>query len=99
MYLKIKPQHWRSSSTCTLACWADYHVSVGLQKCYRVQEVWNRAIFADHYEFGEQVILGMLRTDIVHLNFYDYLGLVSFLMKCLLNKWKGLLGLFGRKIV
>ena len=63
-----------------------------------MQEVWNRAIFAEHYQFSEQVMMGMLTTDIVHLSYFGYLGLVSSLMKSLLNKWKALLRLFGKQV-
>ncbi len=96
-YLKIKPRHWWSVRSRVLARWMDYHVCVRLRKRFRVQEIWNRGIFAEQYQFGEQVIYGMLHTDIVHFNTHGNTCLASVILKCILNKWKGKLGLFGLK--
>ncbi len=85
-YLKIKPRHWWNARSRVLVRWIGYHVCVQLRNSYKAQEIWNRGIFTEHYQFGEQVLYGMLHTVMPVLT-----------LKCILNKWKGKLDLTGLK--
>ena len=54
-----------------------------------MKEVWIREVFESHYQFDEQVMFGMLRTDMVHLNTYGNRALIHALMRPLLHMWRG----------
>ncbi len=96
-YIKVTPRHSWELPARLLAKWIDYHVTVRIRKTYKIQEIWNRAIFQQLGKKSESPMYGMLRTDLVHLNQHGNTALSQSTMKSLLNKWKGKLGLFGKK--
>ena len=52
-----------------------------------IMEIWTREVFELHYKFDEQVMFGMLNTDMVHYNYYGNIALTRSIMRPLLNKW------------
>ena len=96
-YLKITPRHSWELPACLLAKWIDYHIVVRLCKHFKIQEIWNRAVFTNLCKRPESQMYGMLRTDLEHFNQYGNTAPSQCIMKSLLNKWKGKLGLFRKR--
>ncbi len=62
-YLKVAPRHSWGLAARILAKWVDYHIVVRLRKVFKVQELWNKAIFPHYARKQEVPMYGMLKTD------------------------------------
>ena len=88
-YIEITPRCCWGDSGRRLGRWIDFYVLRTFRKKYHIMEIWTREVFEPHYKFDEQVMFGMLKTDLVHYNGYGNIALTCSIMRCpLLNKWR-----------
>ena len=89
LYVKINPRPWWGEHARRLARWLDYFVIATLRRRYniRVKDIWIREVYKDHSCLGNEVMPGMMKTDMVHLNAFGNRGFVSAIMRPLLAMW------------
>ncbi len=86
-YIKIIRRHYWTTGARRLASWLDFHVVQSLKRRYRIKDIDPKRLSGHHYQFGSQILFGMLKTDITHLNSLGNKVLMSSIMRNLLNKW------------
>ena len=87
-YIKIAPRPWWGHMARTLARWLDYHVLVKVKPKHKIKQLWVRELFAGQYYLNEQIMPGMLCTDIVHYNSNGNKAFIYGTMKSLLQMWR-----------
>ena len=87
LYVKINPRHWWCPHACRLTKWLDYLMIGTLSKKYGIKQIWMKEIYLDESTLGSKVMFGMLKCDLVHLNYHGNRAFVSAVMHPILHKW------------
>ena len=86
-FVKIIPRHYWSTGARVLANWVNFYILQTVKRRYHIKEISPRLLYQPHYQHGETILLGMLKTDVTHLNNLGNKALTAAIMRPILNKW------------